>query len=164
AAGGKTMLLGAPFDTMTLLHHADHLAAIPGKRIRHHDAPIIADGRRVWRRLEAFDTTEPVVAGLPDAYFATVLRDFLPTGRRRLTRRGAAQPSSDADEVPQGEGEAVRRVRGAEQAHEMLRDRVGDQGQPDAAHAVGAEPAAGDPIVLGHAPRADGAASRTGRR
>src|SRR5690606_32622734 len=28
-AGGKTLLLGAPLDTMTLLHHAEHLADIP---------------------------------------------------------------------------------------------------------------------------------------
>ncbi len=29
-AGGKVLMAGAPPDTMTLLHHAEHLARIPG--------------------------------------------------------------------------------------------------------------------------------------
>lgn len=79
-AGGKTMLLGAPRDTMTLLHHAEHLANIPGKRIVRGEFPTLIDGRRVWRTYEEFNTSEPVVAGLPEDYFATIVTDFLATG------------------------------------------------------------------------------------
>ncbi|HEY0918943.1 aminoglycoside 3-N-acetyltransferase [Devosia sp.] len=90
AAGGKTLLLGAPLDTMTLLHHAEHLAAIPGKRVRRYEAPLRIEGQTVWRRFEEFDTTEPVVAGLPEDYFATVVSDFLATGRGRRGTVGDA--------------------------------------------------------------------------
>src|SRR5690606_24668116 len=33
-AKGKVLMLGAPVDTMTLLHYAEHLANVPGKRIK----------------------------------------------------------------------------------------------------------------------------------
>lgn len=43
--GGKVLMVGAPLDTMTLLHHAEHLAAIPGKRIHRYEVPFLtADG------------------------------------------------------------------------------------------------------------------------
>jgi aminoglycoside 3-N-acetyltransferase len=79
-AGGKTLLLGAPRDTMTLLHHAEHLANIPNKRIRRYEAPMLADGKTVWRWFEEFDTSDPP-DGLPDDYFATIVTEFLATGR-----------------------------------------------------------------------------------
>lgn len=83
AAGGKTLLLGAPLDTMTLLHHAEHLADIAGKRIRRYETPILVDGQTVWRWFEEFDTGLPVVDGLAEDYFEDVVEDFLATGRGR---------------------------------------------------------------------------------
>lgn len=88
--GGKTLLLGAPLDTMTLLHHAEHLADIPGKHIRRYEAPILLDGRVVWRRFEEFDTRDPVVDGLADDYFADIVTQFLAGGRGRQGNVGAA--------------------------------------------------------------------------
>lgn len=82
-AEGKTLLLGAPFDTMTLLHHAEHLADIPGKRLRRYQSPIVLEGRTVWRQFEEFDTSDPVVDGLADDYFEEVVEDFLATGQGR---------------------------------------------------------------------------------
>jgi len=82
-AGGKTLMLGAPLDTMTLLHHAEHLARIPGKRVLRYAAPILVDGKTVWRDFEEFDTGQPVVAGLEDDYFEEVVEDFLATGAGR---------------------------------------------------------------------------------
>ena len=81
ATDGKTLLLGAPLDTMTLLHHAEHLADIPGKRLRRYQSPILIDGSTVWRQFEEFDTSDPVVDGLADDYFEEVVEDFLATGR-----------------------------------------------------------------------------------
>lgn len=81
AAGGKTLLIGAPLDTMTLLHHAEHLADIPHKRIRRYETPILVDGQVVWRWFEEFDTGIPIVAGLDDDYFEDVVEDFLATGQ-----------------------------------------------------------------------------------
>jgi aminoglycoside 3-N-acetyltransferase len=34
----------------------------------------------VWRTLEEFDTSDPVVNGLDEAYFRTVVEEFLATG------------------------------------------------------------------------------------
>jgi aminoglycoside 3-N-acetyltransferase len=81
AAEGKVLMLGAPLDTMTLLHHAEHLADIPDKHIKRYEAPILIEGETVWRQFEEFDTSDPVVATLPDDYFALIVEEFLGTGR-----------------------------------------------------------------------------------
>ena len=82
-AGGKTMLIGAPLDTMTLLHHAEHLANIPNKRIRRYEAPMWIEGATVWRQFEEFDTGDPVVPGLDDDYFEDIVEEFLASGEGR---------------------------------------------------------------------------------
>jgi len=82
-ADGKTMLIGAPLDTMTLLHHAEHLADIPAKHIRRYETPMLVDGETVWRWFEEFDTSNPVVDGLDDDYFEDIVEDFLATGQGR---------------------------------------------------------------------------------
>ncbi len=78
AAGGKVLMLGAPLDTMTVLHHAEHLARIP-HRIKRYEAPLLVDGRTVWRPFEEFDTSH-APDGLPEDYFAAVIEEFLATG------------------------------------------------------------------------------------
>jgi aminoglycoside 3-N-acetyltransferase len=83
ASGGKVLMVGAPLDTMTLLHHAEHLADIAGKRLRRYQSPMLVDGQTVWRDFEEFDTSDPVVAGLADDYFEEVVEDFLATGQGR---------------------------------------------------------------------------------
>ncbi len=80
-AGGKVLLVGAPLDTMTLLHHAEHLAAIPNKRLRRYEVPLAAPEGVTWRMIEEFDTSVPVVADLDDDYFALIVREFLASGR-----------------------------------------------------------------------------------
>jgi len=88
-ARGKVLMLGAPLDTMTLLHHAEHLADFPNKRVLRYEAPILVDGRTVWRWFEEFDTSDPP-DGLPDGYFATIVEAFLATGRGTRGRIGEA--------------------------------------------------------------------------
>lgn len=90
AAGGKVLMLGAPLDTMTLLHHAEHLAVIPGKRVIRYEAPIVVDGNTVWRWFEEFDTGNPVVPGLATDYFADIVTGFLAAGDGREGQVGAA--------------------------------------------------------------------------
>ncbi len=81
-AGGRVLMIGAPWETMTLLHHAEHLADIPGKRVLRFEVPYrAADGGTVWRMTEEYESTEAIVAGLPDDYFADVLRDFVGAGQ-----------------------------------------------------------------------------------
>ena len=88
--GGKVLMLGAPLDTMTLLHHAEHLARIPGKRVKRVEVPFAAAAGTQWRMVEEFETGEPVVAGLADDYFAHIVSDFLASGQGRQGRVGAA--------------------------------------------------------------------------
>lgn len=90
AAEGKVLMLGAPLDTMTLLHHAEHLADIPDKPIRRYEAPMLVDGDVVWRQFEEFNTSDPVVASLPDDYFALIVESFLDTGRGQRGTVGQA--------------------------------------------------------------------------
>jgi aminoglycoside 3-N-acetyltransferase len=89
SARGKVLMLGAPLDTITLLHHAEHIANFPGKRIIRYEAPILVDGETVWRQFEEFDTSEPP-RDLPDDYFATIVEAFLTTGRGSRGTVGAA--------------------------------------------------------------------------
>ncbi len=80
AAGGKVLNVGAPLDTMTLLHHAEHLARLKDKRIRRVEVPFAAPGGTKWRMIEEFDTGDPVVPTFADDYFAEIVTDFLSTG------------------------------------------------------------------------------------
>ena len=88
-AGGKTLLLGARFDKMTLLHHAEHLADFTPKRIRRYETPILVDGATVWRWFEEFDTSHSP-DGLPEDYFIAVVEELLATGQGRRGTVGAA--------------------------------------------------------------------------
>lgn len=79
-AGGKVLMVGAPLDTITLLHHAEHLADVPGKRRIRVEYPLAAPDGVQWRWVEEFDTSVPVVDGLPEDYFREVAEDYLRTG------------------------------------------------------------------------------------
>lgn len=81
AAEGKVLMLGAPLDTMTLLHHAEHLARLPDKPVITVEAPLLVDGKVVWRTWREFNTSDPIVRSLPDDYFALIVEAFLETGR-----------------------------------------------------------------------------------
>jgi aminoglycoside 3-N-acetyltransferase len=89
-ANGKVLLVGAPLDTVTLLHHAEHLARVPGKRVRRFEVPFSTPDGVSWRMIEEFDTSLPVVPGLDDDYFAAIMREFLESGR------GTQGPVGDA--------------------------------------------------------------------
>lgn len=89
SARGKVLMLGAPLDTITLLHHAEHIANFPGKRIIRYEAPVLVDGETVWRQFEEFDTSDPP-RDLPGDYFATIVEEFLTTGRGSRGTVGAA--------------------------------------------------------------------------
>ena len=88
-ADGKTLIIGATLDHMTLLHHAEHLAQFSPKRIRRYESPLLVDGKTVWRSFEEFDTSDPP-DGLADAYFATIVEEFLASGRGQRGTVGVA--------------------------------------------------------------------------
>lgn len=90
-AGGKVVMIGAPLDTMTLLHHAEHLADLPGKRVIRYEVPFASGGGVEWRTVEEFDTADPVVDAFDEDYFAAIVGDFLAGGRGARGRVGAAE-------------------------------------------------------------------------
>lgn len=79
-AGGKVLMVGVPLDTMTLLHHAEHLSRVPRKRTRRYEVPFATPAGTRWRMIEEFETSAPVVPGPDDDYFATIVTDFLAAG------------------------------------------------------------------------------------
>ncbi|WP_411574761.1 aminoglycoside N-acetyltransferase AAC(3)-VIII [Streptomyces fradiae] len=84
-AGGRVLLLGAPLDTLTLLHHAEALAEAPGKRFVAYEQPVTVDGHRVWRRFRDVDTeTEAFPYGrvVPEGVwpFTVIAQDMLAAG------------------------------------------------------------------------------------
>ena len=87
---GKVLMLGAPLDTMTLLHHAEHLAKLPGKRVIRVEVPFATPGGVQWRMIEEFDTSHPCVAALPDNFIEQIVTAFLATGAGRQGRIGHA--------------------------------------------------------------------------
>lgn len=78
---GKVLMLGAPLDTMTLLHHAEHLAQVTGKRIHRGAVPIVLKGQTVWQEFTEFDTRDPVLEGLEEDYFGEIVQEFLQSGQ-----------------------------------------------------------------------------------
>lgn len=56
-AGGQVLLLGAPLETITLLHHAEAIAAVPDKRLVTFRVAVAEHGRAVERTFTDIDTS-----------------------------------------------------------------------------------------------------------
>lgn len=54
-AGGQVLMLGAPLRSLTLVHHAEALADVPGRRRRSYELPVAAGGSVTWRTLHDID-------------------------------------------------------------------------------------------------------------
>ncbi|WP_051341168.1 aminoglycoside 3-N-acetyltransferase [Azospirillum halopraeferens] len=94
AVGGRVLLLGAPLDAVTVLHYAEAVAAVPGKRRVTYAMPVLdADGRKVWVRAEDYDSNgildQYAVPGQPDAV-ETVMRAYVAERPHRSGRVGDA--------------------------------------------------------------------------
>lgn len=87
---GKVLMLGAPLSSMTLLHHAEHLADVPNKRIVQYMAPILRDGQKEWISIEEFDTTECLPWRGSVDLFEAIARQHLQDGQGIVGRVGAA--------------------------------------------------------------------------
>jgi aminoglycoside 3-N-acetyltransferase len=90
-------MLGAPLDTLTLLHHAEALVDAPGKRMVTYTIPV-RDGDRVrWREVRDHDTSSrgafPYDQVIPDGQdaFAVIGQLALAAGARVSGRVGDAE-------------------------------------------------------------------------
>lgn len=89
-AGGRVLMVGAPHDTCTLMHLAEHRADIPGKRILRYEVPFAHDGGIRWRWAEEYDTSEPVLDSMPEDMFQQIVDAFLAAGNGVQGRVGTA--------------------------------------------------------------------------
>ncbi|MBS1832970.1 MAG: aminoglycoside 3-N-acetyltransferase [Acidobacteria bacterium] len=85
---GKVLMLGAPLDTITLLHYAEHVADIPDKRVVRYKRLMPEGPQWVW--FEEFDTSEPVHDALPLNAFEQIAEAYPGKVRGRV---------GDADDV-----------------------------------------------------------------
>ncbi|WP_030687261.1 aminoglycoside 3-N-acetyltransferase [Streptomyces sp. NRRL B-1347] len=96
AQDGRVLLLGAPLDSLTLLHHAEALADAPGKRFVDYEQPVLEGGERVWRRFHDIDSSDGAFdysSVVPDGVwpFEVIARDLLATGKGVRGLVGAAE-------------------------------------------------------------------------
>lgn len=85
-ADGQVLLLGAPLDTLTVLHHAEYRARLRQKRVIRYTCPVLQDGRTVWVEVEDFDTGDPH----DDYTFEGIALDYLAQRGARQGRVGDA--------------------------------------------------------------------------
>jgi aminoglycoside 3-N-acetyltransferase len=92
--GGLVAVLGAPLDTVTLVHHAEAVSAVPDKRRVSYGRPVMVGGERVWRTFSDIDTSEGAlpyerVLGEED-YVEHIARSALEAGAGRSGPVGGA--------------------------------------------------------------------------
>jgi aminoglycoside N3'-acetyltransferase len=93
-AGGQVLMLGAPLDSVTVLHYAEAIADIPDKRRVSYEQPMRDErGCKVWRRADELDSNGILdcfaVEGAMDAV-ETIARAYAAKGRHRTGRVGQA--------------------------------------------------------------------------
>ena len=92
--GGRVAMLGAPLETVTLVHHAEAVAEVPGKRRVSYRMPVRVGGERLWRTFSDIDTSDGAlpyerVLGEED-YIEHIARSALATGKGRSGPVGGA--------------------------------------------------------------------------
>jgi aminoglycoside 3-N-acetyltransferase len=94
-AGGQVLLLGAPLETVTLLHHAEAIARAPHKRRVTFRIPVARAGGVVERTYTDIETSEGAFAydelGLDDDPFAVIAAAALAAGIGVSCRVGQAE-------------------------------------------------------------------------
>ncbi|GAB3387166.1 aminoglycoside 3-N-acetyltransferase [Massilia agri] len=101
--GGKVLSIGAGPDAVTVLHYAEAVARIPGKRRVVYSMPLLVDGERRWVTASDWDSN-----GILDEYAGPegpdaverAARDYLALGRHREGMVGrAAARLIDANDI-----------------------------------------------------------------
>lgn len=84
---GHVLMLGAPLDTITLLHHAENRARMAHKNIVRYQCPVLRDGQKVWVDVEDYNTGEAHA----DYTFEGIAQAYLAEGRGRQGNVGNAE-------------------------------------------------------------------------
>jgi len=90
--GGRILRLGADPETVTALHFAEYLAALPGKRRTRWDYVLAADDgapAHVW--IDCLDDLNGIADREGEDYFAVILKAWLALGRHREGQVGRAR-------------------------------------------------------------------------
>lgn len=90
-AGGEVLLLGTPFESVTLLHYAECLAHVPDKRVVRYRMPVLGEGQRHWVDVEEFDTSDGIRDWGGGDYFEAIVEAYLAAGHGRTGLVGAAR-------------------------------------------------------------------------
>lgn len=77
ALDGRILLLGSDTDAVTFLHYAEHIVDVPDKRVARFKVPIQEDGRRIWRDMAEYDTSQPAHASWPERHFGDIVEGYL---------------------------------------------------------------------------------------
>jgi aminoglycoside N3'-acetyltransferase len=90
ARGGRVLRLGADPDTVTVLHYAEYLARLPGKRRTRWDYLVAGpEGPcQVW--VECLNDSDGIADHEGEDYFAVILKTYLALGRHRAGLVGQA--------------------------------------------------------------------------
>jgi aminoglycoside 3-N-acetyltransferase len=90
-AQGRVLMIGAPLDTITLFHCAEHRANIPGKRIHRYRRLMPGESGPTWVEIQEFDTTQPVSDVLPSDCFKRIATEYVAAASARRGWVGAAE-------------------------------------------------------------------------
>jgi aminoglycoside 3-N-acetyltransferase len=94
AADGQVLMLGAPLESITVLHHAEALADVPGRLRRAYTVPVREGDRVVEYTYTDYDTSGAVLPyadlKLDADEFEVIARDALAAGIGTTGRVGAA--------------------------------------------------------------------------
>jgi aminoglycoside 3-N-acetyltransferase len=78
ALEGKVVLIGSPLNNVTLLHHSEDRANIPGKRIVTYTVPMLnKNGQAEWVEMEEYDTSKSIVDWYIGDYFLKIMNQYL---------------------------------------------------------------------------------------
>jgi aminoglycoside 3-N-acetyltransferase len=90
-AGGKVLLLGVGFDSLTLIHLAENLAKVAEKPIYRFPAHVLTTTGPKWIEIEEYDSNLPIGHWSGESYFEIIAREYLATGRGAEAVVGVAQ-------------------------------------------------------------------------
>lgn len=90
-ADGRVLSLGAPLETLTVLHLAENLSRIPEKRVVRYQAPVLRDGEPVWITIEDFNSSDGIAPWDGEDYFRVIGREAIAAGLARQGQVGGAR-------------------------------------------------------------------------